>query len=118
MGWGSVDRIRNAARTSKFDQNGCRRLKAQKKVAELVPSERRNPGDSPLCDGRRCNDAKEPATAEVDCGLTESPSCEQAGVSKNVPQPGRPRFDEFLELERRDSDFVGVNRAAPGRPFP
>jgi hypothetical protein len=30
---------------------------------------------------------------------------------------GRPGFDEFLKLERFDSDFVGVNRAAQGRPF-
>jgi hypothetical protein len=28
-----------------------------------------------------------------------------------------PGFDEFLEFERRESDFVGVNRAALGRPF-
>jgi hypothetical protein len=27
------------------------------------------------------------------------------------------RNDEFLELERRESDFVGVNRAVQGRPF-
>ena len=27
-----------------------------------------------------------------------------------VPQTGRHGFDEFLKLERRDSDFVGVNR--------
>ena len=39
------------------------------------------------------------------------------GESENVPQTGRPGFDEFLELERRDSDFVGVNRAPQGRPF-
>jgi hypothetical protein len=31
---------------------------------------------------------------------------------KNVPQTGRPGFDDFLELERGVCDFVGVNRAA------
>ena len=37
--------------------------------------------------------------------------------SETLPQTGRPRFDEFLQLERLDSDFVGVNRAAQSRPF-
>jgi hypothetical protein len=37
--------------------------------------------------------------------------------SKNVPQPVRPGFDEFLELERRDAGLVGVNRAAQCHPF-
>ena len=38
-------------------------------------------------------------------------------VSKNVPQTGRPCFDEFLERERRGLVFVGVNLATQGRPF-
>jgi hypothetical protein len=37
--------------------------------------------------------------------------------AKNFPQTDRSRFHEFLELERRDCDFLGVNRAAQGRPF-
>jgi hypothetical protein len=36
---------------------------------------------------------------------------------KNVPQMGRSGFDEFLELKRRDCDFVEVERATQGRPF-
>jgi hypothetical protein len=29
------------------------------------------------------------------------------GEPQNVPQTGRPGFDEFLEFKRRDCDFVG-----------
>jgi hypothetical protein len=36
---------------------------------------------------------------------------------ENVPQTERPGFDEFLELERHDSNFGGVNRAAQRCPF-
>ncbi len=37
--------------------------------------------------------------------------------SEIVHQTGHLGFDEFLELERRDSHFVDEERAAQGRPF-
>jgi hypothetical protein len=35
--------------------------------------------------------------------------------SKNVPQTGRPGFDEFLEFERRPSSFAGFGDRTKGR---
>jgi hypothetical protein len=41
-----------------------------------------------------------------------------APVPKKVPQTERSRFDEFLELERRASDFSTVWDPAQSRPIP